>query len=133
MLVTMVTKNRQPVFANSSRAREAIECLYRVQQLHPFFLYSFVVMPDHCHFLMRVLAPETISHIIGAYKSGLTFDLGIKQLWQPRFHIKIIHNINAAIHYIHMNPVRKKLIDRPEAYLWSSACKKWDIASFEAI
>ncbi len=131
MLVTTVTLNRAPVFAHAANAREAIDCLYRVQQLHPFFLFSFVIMPDHCHFLLRVPAPGKISTIMSAYKGGLTFDLGIKKLWQPRFHIRLVEDANAALAYIHANPVRRELSETPETYPWSSASGTWDIVPLD--
>lgn len=130
-LVTTVTMNRVPLFQDPSNAREAVECLYRVQSLHPFFLYGFVVMPDHIHLLMKIPAPERLSNIIGSYKSGLTFDLGIKKLWQSRFHMRIVKSPCAALHYIHMNPVKKGLTESPENYPWSSASGRWDISGLD--
>jgi putative transposase len=128
MLVTNVTLNRAPIFANPAHAREAIETLYRVQQLHPFFLYGFVFMSDHCHFLMRVPEPQTISSIMSVYKSGVRFNIGIPKLWQPRFHIRIVHDPAAAKRYIHANPIRKGFVEFPEEFPWSSACGKWDVS-----
>lgn len=127
MFVTTNTLNRMPVFADPACAREAIECLYRLQNIRPFHIYAFVIMPDHCHFLLKILPPYTISRLMSAYKSGLVFDIGVRKLWQPRFHIRIIEqNIGIVLQYIHMNPVRKNLCQSPEQYPWSSACGKWD-------
>lgn len=131
LLVTTVTLHRRPRFQDPVRAREAIECLYRVQQFHLFFLYAFVIMPDHCHFLLRVLPPETVSRVMGAYKSGLTFDVGIQKLWQRRFHMRCIENAPAARDYIHQNPVRLGLVDVATDYPWSSASGRWDISPLE--
>ncbi len=129
MLVTTNTVGRFPVFADTSVAREAIECLYRVQSLYPFFLFGFVFMPDHCHFLLRADPPVKISQIMCSFKSGLTFDTGIKKMWQSRFHLRIIEGGGwNVLQYIHMNQVKKGLSDRPENYLWSSASGKWDVS-----
>lgn len=131
LLVTTVTLKRCTVFRDPVQAREAIECLYRVQQLHPFFLYAFVIMPDHCHFLLRVLPPETVSRIMCSYKSGLTFDTGLKKVWQRRFHIRPIENAVAAKEYIHQNPVRRGLVEIAADYPWSSASGRWDVSPLE--
>ncbi len=117
-------------FSDPAVAREAIETLYRVQQLHPFFLYGFVVMPDHVHILLRVPAPETIARVMNVYKSGLTFNTGIRKMWQRGYHVRIVHDATAALRYVHMNPVRKSLADIPEHYPWSSASGKWDVTEF---
>lgn len=133
MLIATITKDRKPAFRIPAYAREAIECLYRTQDVHPFFLFGFVMMPDHCHLLVHVPAPEKISHIMNAYKAGLIFDLGIPKLWQPRFHIRCIDDTSSALRYIHLNPVRKGLAETPEDYPWSSACGKWDISPLDIV
>jgi putative transposase len=126
MFVTIATLNREPFFENPAVAREAVETLYRVKALHPFFLHGFVVMPDHCHFLMTIPPPEKISNIIGTYKSGMTFNTGIPQMWQPRSHMRIIRMTSEyVLQYIHMNPVVASMVKKPAEYPWSSASGKW--------
>ncbi len=133
MLVTAVTLDRKPLFLNPAFAREAIERLYRVQQLHPFLLYAFVVMPDHVHFLMRLLAPEKISNVMATYKSGLAHDVGIGPFWQRRFHIRTIENALAAKEYVHQNPVRRGFVEIASDYPWSSAFGRWDISPLDEL
>ena len=119
------------VFSHPSHAREAIEILYRVQALHPFFLFGFVIMPDHCHLLMRVPEPASISTVIGRFKMGVSHALGIGPIWQPRYYMKIASNRFGALRYIHENPVRANIVPHAEDYLWSSACGKWDVTDLE--
>lgn len=89
MFVTTNTLARRPIFADPAYASEAIDCLYRLQTVHPFFLFGFVIMPDHCHFLLNVPAPYTIAKLMNAYKTGLTFDIGIGSLWQARYDLRV--------------------------------------------
>ena len=131
MMITTNTLNRLPIFKNNAYAHEAIETLYRVQELHPFLLHGFVIMPDHCHLLMFVPEPESISKIMNVYKAGMTFNLGIPKLWQPRFFNRIVNNAYAVLNYIHMNPVKTKFVEKPEDYPWSSASGKWDVTELE--
>ncbi len=128
MLVTAVTQNRVPHFRDPTYAREAVEHLYRVQERQPFFLYSFVIMWDHCHVLLHVPAPGSVSHVMRSYKMGLAFNMGRGPLWQPRFHIRCPDDAGAAIRYIHQNPVRKGWVEQPEHYPWSSASGRWDVS-----
>lgn len=127
MFVTTCTVHRVPFFADPAVAREAVERLYRMQSLHPFFLYGFVIMPDHCHLLLKVEQPQTISGIIGAYKSGLTFDCAIPKMWQPRFHCRLPRNPAPALRYIHQNPVKATIVERAKDYPWSSASGRWEV------
>jgi putative transposase len=131
MFVTAVVRDRRPIFANPAYAREAVETLYRVQQLHPFFLFGFVIMPDHCHILLHVPDGGSISRIMGSFKRGVAHNVGIGSLWQPRFHIKIPGDISSVCEYIHLNPVKAGLAETPDQYPWSSACGKWDVFSWE--
>lgn len=127
MLITSITRKREPFFSDSSIAREAIEVLYRVKRLHSFSLYGFVIMPDHCHFLMYVAWPQTISRIMNSYKSGLTFDTGIQPMWQRGFHIQVTKDVPVALEYIHQNPVKAKIVETPDKYPWSSASGEWPL------
>lgn len=127
MFVTTCTKDREPIFADGAYARAAIECLYRIQQKYPFFLYAFVIMPDHSHFLMNVPAHGSISKILYAFKRGVCFDVG-KSMWQPRYYVKHVTNPGRIFEYIHMNPVRQNLCERTEEYQWSSASGRWDVS-----
>jgi len=131
MLVSTNTKSRKPVFANPAYAHEAIDTLYRLQTLHPFFLFGFVIMPDHCHILLNVPPPETISVIMRQFKSGVSHNLGIGPFWQERFHMETPENSKAALKYIHENPVKAGLVDSPERYKWSSASGLWDVTDLE--
>ncbi len=131
MFVTTNTSRRRQIFANPAYASEAIDCLYRLQGLHPFLIFGFVIMPDHCHFLLNVPAPYTISKLMNAYKSGLAFDLGIGAFWQARFDLRIPDNGYATLKYIHENPVEVGLSESPEAYRWSSASGKYDVSTLD--
>ncbi|MBI3332273.1 transposase [Candidatus Peregrinibacteria bacterium] len=127
MLITTNIKSRRPLFQNPAYAREAIETLYRVQERYPFS-YGFVVMPDHCHFLMSVPEPGSISKIMNIYKGIVSSNIGLGPIWQPRFHVLIPKKPQEALRYVALNPVRKKLVENIEDYPWSSACGKWDVA-----
>ncbi len=127
MLITIVTRKRAPHFEDPTHARAAIELLYRVRERHPFHLYGFVFMPDHCHLLMRVVAPLTITMVMNSYKTGMFFAVGIPQFWQSRFHVRIARNVPAALRYVDLNPVRAGLAKRVTEYPWSSACGLWEV------
>ena len=130
MLITTVTHARNPYFQDDALAREAVEHIYRVQERRPFFLYGFVIMPDHVHLLLNVPEPETVSNILRLYKMGLSFQTGITPLWQKRFDARISGNVFGAREYVHLNPVREGLCTDPKRYPWSSASGKWDVTEW---
>lgn len=131
MLVTTNTAQRQKVFLEPAFAHQAVETLYKVQTVYPFLLYGFVIMPDHCHFLLNIAAPATISKLMKSYKIGVGYDIGLGPIWQSRFHIVLPEYGWKALRYIHQNPVRAGLSGNPESYPWSSASGKWDVSELE--
>ena len=126
MFITTNTLNRMRVFSNPAYAREAIETLYRVQELHPFFLYEFVIMPDHCHFLVKVPESGSVSKIMNVYKLGVAHNIGMGPIWQSRFHMILPEDPKFIRAYIQQNPVKAGLVEFADEYSWSSASGKWD-------
>jgi putative transposase len=127
MFITTNCRRRTPVFADPACARIAVETLYSIQSFYAFFLYGFVIMPDHCHFLIQIPDGGSVSKTIGVYKRAVTFNIGRGPIWQPRFHMEIINDCSTVLTYIHMNPVAGGLCTEAEDYSWSSACGKWDV------
>lgn len=127
IFVTTNTLDSKPIFSNDAYAREAIEVLYRVQELHPFFLFGFVIMPNHAHLLLSTIAPKKMSTVIDRWKMGVSHSLGLGPIWKPRFFIRIPDDVHATLRYIHWNPVKAGLCKNPEQYPWSSASGKWDV------
>jgi putative transposase len=133
MFVTTNILKRQPIFLDPVAAREAVETLYRVQGLHPFFLFGFVIMPDHCHFLMTVPPPAKISMIMNSYKKGVAFQFQLGRIWQRGYHIVFPSRPWKVLEYIHLNPVRAGIAQCSSAYPWSSASGQWDVTSMNDV
>lgn len=127
MLITTNTVYRYPFFIDEAYAREAVEALYRTKTHKHFEMYGFVIMPDHCHILLHVASPESISNVLFTCKRSVSFVVG-KSIWQKRFHIRIPNNLRRALQYIHQNPVRAGLVEYPQRYPWSSASGRWEVS-----
>ena len=100
----------------------------RARALHPFYLTAWVFLRNHWHCIAAPRYPATISQVIKCVKqSSMT---GINQrrrtegeLWQPRFFdraLRTVQEYNEIVEYIHLNPVRAGLANRPEDWRWSS-------------
>lgn len=127
MFITTNIRQREPLFAHDPYAREAIEVFYRVQELHPFSIYGFVIMPNHCHFLVHVPVPLSISKIMNRFKMGVSHSLGLGAIWQPRYYVTFPNSPWVALRYTHQNPVKAGIVESAEDYPWSSASGKWDV------
>lgn len=130
MFITANILNRRKIFADPACANEAVLALYKTQQIHPFFLYGFVIMPDHCHLLISVPENGSVSKIMHTFKRAVSFAIDQGSIWQSRFHIRYPKNPDAALNYIHQNPVRAHLSASADVYPWSSACGRHDVSMF---
>jgi len=84
-LLTTVTADRQPVFADFQAARCLIRCLQQAALLRQADTLAFVVMPDHLHWLMQLGEGIDLSRCMGSVKSITARQLGIP-FWQKGFH-----------------------------------------------
>jgi putative transposase len=123
--VTSVTSNRRRLFQIPANAELFIETLQRYRREDNYRMHAFVVMPDHIHLL---ITPQgtTLERVMGLIKGGFSYRLGSKlPVWQRGFtdhRIRDDSDFEIRREYIHQNPVRARIVERPEAYLYSSAC-----------
>jgi len=98
---------------------------YREQK--KYVLHEFVVMPDHLHLLLTPAPGISIERVTQLIKGGFSYRFGkLKRglIWQESFtNHRIRDDQDFACHaaYIRMNPVRARLVERAEAYRYSSA------------
>ena len=127
-LVTTNTKDRQPLFADAGLARIVLRNLRFYRDRFDFKLHAYVVMPDHLHLLLtpgRIQLPDIMRNL----KSYIAKEVheaqnGGGSTWQPRFHDRGIRDhrqFDAALKYIHLNPVKAGLARSEDEYEFSSA------------
>ena len=127
-LLTAVTKDRTPFFADWRVGRLLVR-QFRLAQLEGRVeSLAWVVMPDHFHWLVQ-LKNCTLADLMLATKSRCALDvnayLGRRGgLWQRSFHDHVIHreeDLLPAARYIVANPLRAGLVRRVHDYpLWDA-------------
>ena len=93
-----------------------------------FLLTAWVFLPDHWHAILCPRQPTGISDAMQLIKQRSTHAIGSGRsqsvrLWQPRFHehaLRTVKEYMGAVTYIHLNPVKRNLVRRPEEWKWSS-------------
>ncbi|MGH9469728.1 MAG: REP-associated tyrosine transposase [Terriglobia bacterium] len=93
-----------------------------------FLLCGYVLMPDHWHALIWTAYPLTISRVVQDIKWISARCLNDKRsasgpVWQHQFWNRFVRHEKefvARFHYMHLNPVRKGLVSKPEEWRWSS-------------
>jgi putative transposase len=123
------------VFQVLENAEILIETLFHYRARKAYALHEFVVMPDHLHLLLTPTATTSLEKSIQLIKGGSSHQIGKTrnqkmEIWQVGFHDWTIRDYNdwqAKVEYIHTNPVRAKLVQRPEDWPYSSASGKFTL------
>jgi putative transposase len=73
VFITVVTKGREPYLKFDDDIAIFFETSRQVQQIHPFNLLAYVILPDHFHWLMTAInAIGDFSIILKSVKWNLT-------------------------------------------------------------
>ena len=106
-----------------------VECLERTRRSYRFRVYGYVVMPEHVHLLVSEPAVDVLSKAIQALKISVARRAANRRanptipLWQKRYYDHNVRNYESfaeKLNYIHQNPVRRGLAEKPEDWNWSS-------------
>src|SRR5271157_2221005 len=95
---------------------------------HGFLLTAWVFLPDHWHAIVYPSFPLTISRVLEAIKVGATLRINRRRgergvLLQGRFFdraLRTVKEYHEKVEYIHLNPVKRGLVQKPEDWKWSS-------------
>jgi putative transposase len=94
---------------------------------HKLAIHAFCLMSNHVHLVVQPLTDDLSSGIHTlAFRYAQHFNRRYEwkgHLYQGRFKAIIIQSGNylrQLVRYIHLNPVRAKMVEGPDQYLWSS-------------
>jgi putative transposase len=111
------------------RARNVFErTLERVRQWYGFYVSGYVIMPEHVHLLISEPERGPLSLALQMLKQNTARQLRPPEggpFWQPRYYDFNVWSETKRIEklrYIHRNPVKRGLVERPEDWPWSSFC-----------
>jgi len=119
--------NRQQIF-NSPAEYEKFLSLLAVQKTRlQFFLYAYCLMSNHVHLLIERQA-TTIGRIMQRLLTGYAQYYNrryrrVGHLFQGRYKAVLCQSdryLSELVRYIHLNPVRARMVNRPEDYEYSS-------------
>jgi putative transposase len=121
--ITCVTYQRRDLFTLQKSIALFWEITRNLKKIHPYKLYAHVLIPDHFHFLLQPLK-EDVSMVMQSLKDNFSRHYkklhGIKtniRVWQYRFWDHVIRNqddFNHHFDYIHYNPVKHRIVGKPE-------------------
>jgi len=123
--ITFSCYRRQPFLASPAGrdiCQSAIE-QFRIQ--YAFTVIAYVVMPEHVHLLVSEPKNGSLASAVQAIKQSVSRKLigDRDHFWQERyydFNVWSLAKQKEKVKYIHRNPVRRELVDRPAEWAWSS-------------
>jgi putative transposase len=123
--ITFSCYQRHP-YLNDDHSRIVFEeILERLRQRHGFFVFGYVLMPNHVHLLISEPTKQELQNTLRVLKGETSKRLkgDQKQFWQTRyydFNILTHRKHVEKLKYIHRNPVERGLVESAEDWPWSS-------------
>lgn len=118
---------KKAIFRDDADRHAYIERLVACRKRFGFRLYAFCLMNNHVHLAVE-RGDVALSRIVLALHSAYAGDFNrrhgrVGHLFQGRYKAFLVEKdvyLLTLVQYIHLNPVRAGLADRPEEYRWSS-------------
>ena len=123
--VTFCCYHRRRLLITDESRRIFESALERVRRSFKLQVYGYIVMPEHVHLLLSEPEKDTLADALKSLKQGVARRLigDAEHFWQKRyydFNIRNYPQFVEKLRYIHRNPVKRRLCDRPEDWQWTS-------------
>ena len=126
--VTQRGNRRQPVFFSDDDYAAYLELLGEWCKRHKVEVWAYCLMPNHVHLMLVPHSADGLARAVGEVHRRYTRLINFRErwrgyLWQGSFASFPMERryATACARYIELNPVRAKLVKRPEQWRWSSA------------
>jgi putative transposase len=127
--LTICTYGKKAYFKNPEFAEYiAMEIDYRSRVASEVTVFTYCIMPDHVHLLIKLNEGygKSLPNWVAAFKRYnsriLSMLYDIKPLWQSNYYEHIVRKdeaLNKIAEYIAQNPVRKHMVSDWQKYLFS--------------
>lgn len=126
--VTQRGNRRQAVFFGEDDFALYRDLLSEFTKAAGMGVWAWCLMPNHVHLLLVPQKADALASVLGEMHRRYSRAVNQREgwrgfLWQGRFAscpMDEAHTL-AAARYIELNPVRARLVDRPQDWPWSSA------------
>lgn len=101
--------------------------LEKTQVLYPFLLISYCLMTNHIHLQIQTIddsLSKIMHYLLSLYAKYYNTKYNhVGHLFQGRYKAELIEDdayMLQTSRYIHLNPLKAKMVEKPEDYPWSS-------------
>jgi REP element-mobilizing transposase RayT len=125
--ITSRGDDRKRIYVSEADFDKFLEYLLEAKKKYGFYLYAYCLMSNHYHLLIETSRPN-LSQIMHYVNGSYTNYYNIKRkrcghVFQGRYKSIVVDKdsyFQELSRYIHRNPVKAKIVERPEEYRWSS-------------
>ena len=121
--VTFSCYHRQRHLGTAS-ARDLFEQSLEAMRIrYDFFVFGYVVMPEHVHLLVSEPRKAILAKVLQALKLSVAVRRCERPFWQHRyydFNVYTAPKHTEKLRYMHRNPVKRGLATAPQDWKWSS-------------
>ncbi len=118
---------RRPIFRDDEDRTRYLELLAEACERYGARVHAYCLMPNHVHLALQTAA-DPVSRVVHALHSRYAQYFNRRHgrsghLFQGRFQAIVIDRdtyLLEVVRYIHRNPVKARLVRRPEEFPWSS-------------
>jgi len=125
--VTARGDRREPIFEDDADRRALLEIVAQGIERFDAMVFAYCLMGNHYHFVLQTRQPNLsrlMRHINGVYTQSYNRRHGkVGHLFQGRFKAVLVDRdayLLEVCRYVDLNPVRAKMVKRPEDWGWSS-------------
>ena len=124
--ITFSCQHRDPLLETPESRDTFLEVFELTRKWYGFYVCGYVVMPEHVHLLISEPERSRLSTVMQMLKQNTARELQPVEgapFWEPRYYDFNVWSEAKRIEklrYIHRNPVRRGLVERPEDWRWSS-------------
>ena len=121
--ITFSCHDRLPFLASSQARTIFAQSLEKIRRRYVFFVFGYVIMPEHVHLLISEPRRGVLGRAIQALKTSVAKQSTQRPFWLVRYYDFNVHSEVKRIEklrYIHRNPVARGLVYGPEDWQWSS-------------
>ena len=125
--ITSRGNDRKKIFLSDTDFEKFLEYLVTAKEKYDFYLLAYVLMSNHYHLLIKTTGPnlsKIMHYINGSYTTYFNVKRGKSgHLFQGRYKSLVIDAdsyFKELTRYIHLNPIRAKMVENPWDYKWSS-------------
>ena len=120
--------NREACFIENENYRFYLELWNECSRRYGLEMHAYCLMTNHVHFLVTPAKPDSISRVTRDVGSRYAFYFNRRYnrtgtLWEGRHKASLVQDDRYFLvcsRYIELNPVEAGMVDKPEAYPWSS-------------